>query len=159
MKRLPVALATLTIIAALTAAHIGAQGKAGHAGSPRVQTVFGLGPEFHLLPNFGPVGTRVLVVGLGYRPGTRVNILYGSPNAEFLPEPIATATVASNGRFRTTFIVSCAFVVLNMRSALHPPRRCPLSPSAPFRAIILGGFVDHQFTHKRTATEGFIVTG
>jgi hypothetical protein len=88
-----------------------------------------------------------------------VNILYGAPNAEFLPQPIATATVSGTGRFRTAFTVTCAFVILNARNTLHPPRHCPLSPSTPLRAIIVGGFVDHQFAHKRTATEGFIVTG
>jgi hypothetical protein len=42
------------------------------------------------------MGIRVLVVGLGYRPGTHVNILYGSPNASFLPQPTAVSRQGIN---------------------------------------------------------------
>jgi hypothetical protein len=159
MQRSLMALVLLMLLVASPVTSSTTQAVAGEPGSPRVRTVFGLGPELHLLPNIGPVGTQVLVIGLGYRARARVNIVYGSPSASFMPQPIATATVSGNGTFRTTFTVSCALVVLNTRNAMHPPRRCPLSPSAPFRAVIIGGFIDHQFTNKRTATEGFIVTG
>jgi hypothetical protein len=42
---------------------------------------------------------------------------------------------------------------------LHPPRSCPLSPASPFRAVVIGGFADHHYSHKKTAVESFIVTG
>jgi hypothetical protein len=112
-----------------------------------------------LLPNVGPVGTKVLVVGVDYRPGSRVNIVYGSPNASFMPQPLGSGVIPPNGTFRTTFTVSCGFVVLHTRQAMHPPKRCPLSSSAPFRAVVIGAFIDHRFVYKRTEVMGFIVTG
>jgi len=126
----------------------------------RARTVLGQGPELHLLPNFGPVGTRVSVVGLGFRPGAHVNIAYGSPNAEFMPQPIAAGTASMTGRFHTTFTVTCAFVVVGSTQALHPPRHCPLSSSNPFRAVIVGAIPDdHRSFRRRTETLGFIVKG
>lgn len=127
--------------------------------SLRTSTVFGRGPELHLLPNFGPVGTRVSVVGLGYPRGAHIRIIYGSPNAEFMPQPIASATVAVNGTFRTAFTVPCAFVVLHSRRALHPPKTCPLSSTSPFRAVVVGTQIGQRFPHKPTESQGFIVTG
>src|SRR5450759_2891721 len=111
-------LVLLTLLIASPATSYATRAVAGEAGALRVRTVFGLGPELHLLPNIGPVGTKVLVIGLGYRPGARVNIVYGSPNASFMPQPIVTAAVSGNGTFRTTFTVSCALVVLNL-SLIH----------------------------------------
>jgi hypothetical protein len=125
----------------------------------RSGTVFGQGPEIHLLPNVGRVGTQVEVIGLGYRAGSRVQLFYGVPGAEFLARPLADAIVSARGTFRAGFIISCALVVAGSTNAQHPPRRCPLSPAAPFRAIVIGGFVDHKFVDKRTAVEGLIVTG
>lgn len=127
--------------------------------SLRTSTVFGQGPELHLLPDIGPVGTRVSVAGLGYPPGAHIRIIYGSPNAEFMPQSLASASVAANGTFRTAFTVTCAFVVLHSRLALHPPKTCPLSAAAPLRAVAVGTLVDQRFPHQQSEIEGFVVTG
>jgi len=136
---------------------------AGHTSynstSLRTSTVFGKGPELHLLPDIGPVGTRVSVAGLGYSPGAHIRIIFGSPNAEFMPQSLASASVAANGTFRTAFTVACAFVVLHSRLALHPPKTCPLSATVPLRAVAVGTLVDQRFPHKQTEIEGFVVTG
>jgi len=122
-------------------------------------TVFSQGPELHLLPNVGRVGTRVLAAGIGYRPGGIVHIVYGTPNAGFLPLSVARAIVSRAGTFRTSFVVSCAFVVAGTTQALHPPQHCPLSSAQPFRAVIVGAFVGRNLKQIRTESMGFIVTG
>jgi len=127
--------------------------------SLRTSTVFGKGPELHLLPDIGPVGTRVSVVGLGYPSGAHIRIIYAALKAEFMPQPLASASVAANGTFRTAFTVTCAFVVLHSRLALHPPKVCPLSAAAPLRAVVVGTLVDQRFLHQQSEIEGFVVTG
>ncbi|MGH2441901.1 MAG: hypothetical protein ACRDFX_01910 [Chloroflexota bacterium] len=125
-------------------------------GARRTATVFGRGPELHLLPNFGRVGTRVLVVGLGYPPRVRVNVYYGGLQAEFMPVPIVHAMTSTKGTFRTWFTVDCRFIALSTTHALHPPASCP---TRTFRPIAIGGFVGHNFAHKKTAVVGLVVTG
>jgi len=95
---------------------------AGHTSynstSLRTSTVFGKGPELHLLPDIGPVGTRVSVAGLGYSPGAHIRIIFGSPNAEFMPQSLASASVAANRN------------VSNRLYGGMRLRRPPLSPGA-----------------------------
>jgi hypothetical protein len=111
--------------------------------------LFHRGAELHLLPSYGSVGTKVQVLGLGYRPGGRVDVLAGMPGTEFAL-PLAHATVAPDGTFRTNFVVTCTLVTLT------PGGRCPVARHYP---LILGSFEDRRgmsFTHK--ATSAFIVT-
>jgi hypothetical protein len=123
--------------------------------APSVRTVYGMGPEIHLLPDYGPVGTTVQVYGLGYRPGAQVRIVYGAVRAEFMPSPLATAVVSPQGRFHVSFRVTCGLVVIRM----NPPRTCSLSGVNPYRLVAIGGFAGYTFAHKRTAVTGFTVTG
>lgn len=123
--------------------------------APMASTVYRQGPELHLLPNYGAVGTRVHVYGLGYRPGSRVRIVYGAPNAEFLMgSPLAVATASRRGTFQTNFTVTCDLVIFKANS----PARCSLGKGYSVRLVMIGGFVGRSFTHKKTATLGFTVT-
>jgi hypothetical protein len=109
--------------------------------SAPVPTVLGRGPEVHLFPSFGPVGTHVTVVGLGYPPGARVRIVYGPPNAEYSSQPLARATVGARGRFYTGFTVTR-----------------PLLLGQKMQPLILGGFEDGTGPSSAAATTAFIVT-
>lgn len=111
-----------------------------HAAAP-VPTVFGQGPEVHLFPSFGPVGTHVRVVGLGYPLGAHVRIVYGPPNAEYRSQPLASATAGARGRFYTGFTVT--------RAMLLGQRMQPL---------IVGGFEEGSGPAVAAATTAFIVT-
>jgi hypothetical protein len=82
-------------------------------------TVFGQGAELHLLPlwpkrygqhasNTAHVGSTVLAVGLGFHPGQRVRLIYTVPDANFVLQPIAQATVNAAGRFEAHFTVTRA---------------------------------------------------
>lgn len=123
--------------------------------APMAATIYGQGPELHLLPNHGAVGTRVHVYGLGYPPGSRVQIVYGAPNAEFLiASPLAVATASPRGTFQTAFTVTCAQVVFKA----NPPGKCSLGKGWSVRLMMIGGFVDHNFGHKKTAALEFTVT-
>lgn len=129
MRRLVLSLSLVLILATACPAWARTQ-----VAKTRASTVFGRGPEIHLLPSFGPKGTRVTVVGLGYQPGVRVRVLYGPPNSEFVTTPLATAVVDSRGRFQTSFVVH----------GPSPPRLTPL---------IIGGLAGSQ-----TAMTAFIIT-
>jgi hypothetical protein len=145
MPRLAVA---LLVVTALTPPPVASP---THRAAPaRTQTVFGQGPELHLLPSYGPVGTTVLVVGLGYRPGSRVAIKYGPPNAEFMPTPVARVTVSAQGTFRTTFRATCQFITLRRQA----PSRCTSAVAHPL--IFVG--LANTGTPQRTQTTAFIVT-
>lgn len=106
-----------------------------------VATVLGKGPEVHLFPSYGPVGTHVTVVGLGFRPGAQVRIVYGPPNAEFLTPPLAGATVGPLGRFYTGFTVTRKLL---LGHAMQP--------------LIVGGFEAAKAGQGGTAVTAFIVT-
>src|SRR5689334_9002877 len=63
-------------------------------------TLFGKGPEVYLSPSFGPLGTKVSVLGLGFRPGARVELVVIPPNADCFSCPsIGQGIVAPDGRF------------------------------------------------------------
>src|SRR5579872_7464299 len=62
-------------------------------------TVYGRGPEIHLLPNYGTIGTKMQIFGRGYGPGRRVGILLGGFGAEYLARPLMTVRVARDGTF------------------------------------------------------------
>jgi hypothetical protein len=119
---------------------LGLGGNSVQASAP-IPTVFGHGPEVHLSPSFGPVGTHVAVVGLGYHPGAHVRIVFGPPNAEFNASPIARATVGSRGRFYTGFTVT---------------RRLLLGHAT--QSLIVGGFETGNSGASGTAVTAFIVT-
>lgn len=80
--------------------------------------------------------------------------VYGSPGSEYMPVPLATAIASPSGRFHTSFLVTCALVVIR----LHPPAHCSLGNTNPVRLVIIGGFADASFSHKLTAALGFAVT-
>ncbi len=89
-----------------------------HAASPSASaTVFGQGAELHLLPlwpkrygqhvsNAAHLGSTVRAVGLGFHPGQHVRLIYTVPDANFVMQPIAQATVDAVGRFEARFIVT-----------------------------------------------------
>jgi hypothetical protein len=56
--------------------------------------------------NAAHVGSIVRAVGLGFHPGQRVHLLYTVPDANFVMQPIAQATVNAAGRFEARFIVT-----------------------------------------------------
>jgi hypothetical protein len=117
-------LQSLFLIAALgltgAAFSLTSQVAISHAASPSVaSTVFGQGAELHLVPlwpkrygqhvsNAAHVGSTVLAVGLGFHAGQRVRLIYTVPNANFVLQPIAQATVNAVGRFEAHFIVTRA---------------------------------------------------
>lgn len=104
-------------------------------------TLFGKGAELHLSPSFGPIGTRVAVIGLGFHPRAHISIMYGPPNAEFVHRPIARAVAGARGRFVTFFTVTRAFAV-----------RSPIQP------LILEAFEGAQAGSGAYALTAFIVT-
>jgi hypothetical protein len=106
-----------------------------------IPTVLGRGPEMHLFPSFGPVGTHVTVVGIGYRPGAHVRIVYGPPNSEFFPGPIAISTTGPRGRFYTGFTVTRKLLL-----------------GHPMQPLIMGGFERGNPGRSGTAVAAFIVT-
>lgn len=91
-----------------------------HAASPTTSaTVFGRGAELHLLPlwpkrygqhvsNAARVGSTVRAVGLGFHPGQRVRLIYTVPDANFVLQPIAQATVNAMDRFEARFTITRA---------------------------------------------------
>lgn len=111
-----------------------------HASTP-IPTVLGKGLEVHLFPSFGPVGTRVTVIGLGYRPGASIRIVYGPPNAEFNPQPVAVTMVGPRGRFYTGFTVGRKLLL-----------------GHPMQPLIIGGFQAGNTGVSGTAVTAFIVT-
>ena len=135
MNRLRTLLVVVLISGLVNMGSVAAQGT-----SMRTRTVFGQGPELHLLPRYGAVGTRILVVGLGYRPGVRVRILAGPPGAEFDLRPLARAKTSSEGVFRTSFMVTCRLAA----GLTAANGQCQAAP----RALIIGGFVDTGFSNK-----------
>ncbi len=106
MKRI-VTLAALALAATTTA--IPASAQHNPAASGQASTIFAKGPEVHLMPSFAPVGSKISVVGLGFRAGSQIKVLYGPPNSEYDPRPLARAIAGANGRFVTSFTVTRAF--------------------------------------------------
>ena len=119
---------------------LGLGGQTVQAATP-IPTVLGHGPELHLFPSFGPVGTHVAVVGLGYVPGTRVRIVYGPPNAEFTGQILAIGTVGARGRFYTGFTVSRKLLL-----------------GHPMQPLILAGLQIGNVGASGTALTAFIAT-
>jgi hypothetical protein len=140
-------LLTLTLIV-LIAGLMGVGSVMAQGAASRTRTVFGRGPELHLLPRYGAVGTTIMVVGLGYRAGARVRVLAGPPGAEFDLRPLAHATASSQGMFRTSFRVTCRLAAGRRASN----GQCQATP----KSLIIGGFVGNSFSHKRTVTAAFI---
>ena len=126
--------------AVVLAVLFGLGGSRTQASTP-IPTVLGKGPEVHVVPSFGPVGTQVTVVGLGYRSGAHERIVYGPPNAEFNQQPLAQSIAGSRGRFFTSFIVTR-----------------PLLLGQRVRPLILGGFEIGSTSQSGAATTAFIVT-
>ncbi len=99
----------IAIVAALMLAPL-----AAHAApaQPPAPTLFGHGPELYISPDRGAVpsleGTRISVVGLGYRPGAAVRVFliglgsgYGADTVTRFT--VARAVVERGGRFATSF--------------------------------------------------------
>lgn len=92
-------------------------------------TIFGRGPEIHLSRDWGPIGSKVLVVGRGYPPGRVVDVVPGGPNAEWLNDVLAHARVSSRGTFRTTVHVTCNLIYVDFFHK-HPRTRCAVPKSS-----------------------------
>lgn len=119
---------------------IGLSGGAAQASAP-IPTVLGKGPEVHLFPSFGPVGTHVTEVGVGYRPGAHVRIVYGPPNSEFNRHPLARSIVGPRGRFLTGFSVTRTLLLGHV-----------------IQPLIVGAFESGNTGSSGTAVTAFIVT-
>lgn len=119
--------------------------------SVRTQTVFGRGPELHLQPSYARLDAPVRAVGLGFRPGAKIQVFFGTPGAELITRhPLATTTVRPDGTFNTSIRLTC----MSYRYA------SPTSPAQCVRGwgpLIVGAVADHRFVNKQTQDVGFVV--
>jgi hypothetical protein len=113
----PLAAATL----AVTVTSAGAQS----AGDP-IPTVFGAGPEIHLLGAGPPhttgvavVGGTVTAVGLSFHPRATVHLIWAPVSATNYPRtPFASTVVGPRGRFYATFRVTPAFATTPVQTVM-----------------------------------------
>lgn len=120
-------------------------------GSSRVPTVYKRGPEIHLLPDWGPVGTRVQVFGLGYRAGQRVGIAVGGPGAEMSGSLVQT-TVRPNGSFHVSWRITCRLIRAFFKS-------CQVPSSNGLFLMLVGGYDIHaKSMGSKTQTTGFTIS-
>lgn len=112
--------------------------------SAALATVFGRGPELHLLGASSPrtgehsfnvahAGTRVTAVGLGFHAGSRVRIIYAMASTNFLLKPIAQSVVGPQGRFEASFPVT--------RTMAHGgPWAAPGHYTQPIRPLLIEAY-------------------
>lgn|GEM_PF-6464087 len=146
----PVGIATMVLVGAIWATPSGRTG--------RIRTVYGLGPEVHLLPDFGRLGTRFRIYGLGYRPGERVGVYVAGLGAEFLRTPLVQIRVGRRGAFRVRLRVSC-----RMASVAYAARRSRSGPCKQRyridrdKVVIVGAFNHRGPDHSGADAAGLTI--